>query len=102
MPQSECGQRDRRRTQDESRTRLGIGFGAHQHNGDRRHHDRYKDDCRPDQHAKEGVDPLTDGTRGVEPGAGCDDHGDAEQRERDAVATVARLQLTCAADGTSG
>ena len=47
MPQPECGQRDHRRAEDQPRPRLGVGFGAHQHHGDRGEHDRNRTTAEP-------------------------------------------------------
>ena len=65
-------------------------------------HDRHQNDGRPDQDPKERVDPLADGTGGVEPGAGGDHHGDTQQRQRDAVAAVAGLEVAGPADRAGG
>ena len=59
--------------------------------------ERQQHDGRADDHAQDGVDPAADRPGGVEPGTGGDDDGDAQQRQRDAVAPVAGLDVAGAA-----
>ena len=98
MPQPESGQHDHRRAEDQPWPRLGVGLGAHQHHGDRGQRDRQQHDRGTDEHPQERVDPRPDRPRRVEPGTRGDHHGDAEQRQGDAVAAVARLEVAGPAD----
>src|ERR1700692_3854231 len=49
--------------------------------------------ARADEEAAPRVDPCGDRAGGVEPGTGGDDDGDAQQREGNPVAAMARIDL---------
>ena len=98
----ERGQGDHRGAEDEARTGLGIRLGAHQRDADRGEGDRQQHDGAADEHPDERVDPLPDGSRRVEPGAGGDHDRQGEQRQRDPVAAVSGFQIAGPADRACG
>ena len=102
VPQSQSGQGDHRRAEDQAGRDSGLGsvrinvtaitasaIGQQYHRGS-------------DQRAQRAVDPRADRSRGVEPRTGGDHHRDAHQRQRDPVAAVAGLDVVGAADRSCG
>lgn len=102
VPQAEHRQCDHGGAEDQPWPRVGVRVGAHQRDGQRHQQDRQHHDRGSDDRAHAVVDPRTDGSGRVEPGAGRDQEGDAEQRQRDAVTTVSGLEFARTADTAGG
>ena len=98
MPEPQHRQGDHRDPEHQSGAGFRVGLGAHQNHREGGDQQREDDDGTADHVPQPGVDPRPHRPGGVKPGRRGDHHCYRHQTQSQAVAAVARLDVTGAAD----